>query len=199
MDRPLRICFASYRGNMRCGGQGIYLWFLARELARLGHRVDVLVGPPYPDPMPFAESGARLDDPQFWARWFLRDRAGMSQPCGFDQHPVEPSTALSQVVEHPQQVASNRAAQASVVNLKNGFIDPHHECLINTNFTEFVDNNCDALAVLGPQDIVEKRGLARAEKAGENGDRYGTHVSTLQAVLWGFIIISPKRQATSPF
>ena len=27
---------------MRCGGQGVYLWFLARELAALGHDVDVL-------------------------------------------------------------------------------------------------------------------------------------------------------------
>ena len=54
--RPLRICFVAYRGNMRCGGQGVYLWFLARELARLGHSVDVFVGPPYPDPMPFARS-----------------------------------------------------------------------------------------------------------------------------------------------
>ena len=56
MGRPLRIAFVAYRGNMQCGGQGIYLWFLARELARLGHRVDVIVGPPYPDPMPFAGS-----------------------------------------------------------------------------------------------------------------------------------------------
>ena len=54
MSRPLRILFTAYRGNMRCGGQGIYLWFLARELARLGHHIEVLVGPPYPDPMPFA-------------------------------------------------------------------------------------------------------------------------------------------------
>ena len=52
MSPPLRILFTAYRGNMRCGGQGIYLWFLARELARLGHTIDVLVGPPYPDPMP---------------------------------------------------------------------------------------------------------------------------------------------------
>ena len=41
---------------MVSGGQGVYLWFLARELTRLGHRVDVIVGPPYPDPMPFAAS-----------------------------------------------------------------------------------------------------------------------------------------------
>jgi MMP alpha-(1->4)-mannosyltransferase len=75
--RPLRICFAAYRGNMSCGGQGIYLWFLARELARLGHRIDVLVGPPYPDPMPFARSVEPLPDEQFWGKWFLRDRRGL--------------------------------------------------------------------------------------------------------------------------
>jgi glycosyltransferase involved in cell wall biosynthesis len=75
--RPLRICFAAYRGNMSCGGQGIYLWFLARELARLGHRIDVLVGPPYPDPMPFARSVEPLADEQFWGKWFLRDRRGL--------------------------------------------------------------------------------------------------------------------------
>ncbi len=77
MARPLRICFVAYRGNMRCGGQGVYLWFLARELARLGHRVDVLVGPPYPDPMPFAGSVTPVPDQQHWAAWFARDRAAL--------------------------------------------------------------------------------------------------------------------------
>jgi glycosyltransferase involved in cell wall biosynthesis len=74
-DRPLRICFVAYRGNMRSGGQGIYLWHLARELARMGHRLDVLVGPPYPDPMPFARSVERLPNEQFWGKWFERDYA----------------------------------------------------------------------------------------------------------------------------
>lgn len=71
--RPLRIAFVAYRGNMRCGGQGVYLWFLARELARLGHRVDVWVGPPDPDPMPFARRVERLPNEMFWAKWFGRD------------------------------------------------------------------------------------------------------------------------------
>jgi hypothetical protein len=44
--RPLRVCLLAYRGNMVSGGQGIYLWFLARELTRAGHRVDVIVEPP---------------------------------------------------------------------------------------------------------------------------------------------------------
>ena len=76
-SRPLRICFVAYRGNMRSGGQGIYLWFLARELAKLGHRIDVLVGPPYPDPMPFANSVQELPNQQFWGGWFAQDRASM--------------------------------------------------------------------------------------------------------------------------
>jgi glycosyltransferase involved in cell wall biosynthesis len=71
VDRPLRICFVAYRGNMRCGGQGVYLWFLARELTRMGHEVDVLVGPPYPDPMPFAREVRRLPNELFWEKWFL--------------------------------------------------------------------------------------------------------------------------------
>ena len=52
----------------------MYLWFLARELARLGHRVDVLVGPPYPDPMPFANSVTSMPNEQFWGKWFLAQR-----------------------------------------------------------------------------------------------------------------------------
>jgi glycosyltransferase involved in cell wall biosynthesis len=72
--RPLRICFVAYRGNMQCGGQGVYLWYLARELVRLGHRVDVIVGPPYPDPMPFARSVQHLPNERFWGKWFAADR-----------------------------------------------------------------------------------------------------------------------------
>jgi len=70
MARPLRIAFVAYRGNMNSGGQGIYLWFLAREMARLGHEVHVFVGPPYPDPMPFA-TVEKLPNRQFWAKWVL--------------------------------------------------------------------------------------------------------------------------------
>jgi glycosyltransferase involved in cell wall biosynthesis len=73
--RRLRICCLAYRGNMVSGGQGIYLWFLARELTRLGHHVDVIVGPPYPDPMPFAASVEALHDERFWGKWFSKDRS----------------------------------------------------------------------------------------------------------------------------
>jgi glycosyltransferase involved in cell wall biosynthesis len=44
----MRICLLTYRGNMYCGGQGIYIFYLSRELQRLGHDVHVISGPPYP-------------------------------------------------------------------------------------------------------------------------------------------------------
>ncbi len=37
-----------YHGSMESGGQGIYLAHVTRELARLGHEVHVISGPPYP-------------------------------------------------------------------------------------------------------------------------------------------------------
>ena len=73
--RPLRLLFTSYRGNRHCGGQGVYLWFLTRELARLGHEITVLVGPPLPDPMTFARDVVEIPDDRFWGKWFVRDWA----------------------------------------------------------------------------------------------------------------------------
>lgn len=45
----LRIAFLIYRGNPRCGGQGVYTRHLTRELVALGHSVEVFAGPPWPD------------------------------------------------------------------------------------------------------------------------------------------------------
>ncbi|WP_398860333.1 glycosyltransferase family 4 protein [Streptomyces chengmaiensis] len=47
-DAPLRIALLTYKGNPFCGGQGVYVRHLSRELARLGHRVEVVGAQPYP-------------------------------------------------------------------------------------------------------------------------------------------------------
>ena len=47
----MRICLFCYRGNPYSGGQGVYLYHLTEELARQGHRVEVVVGRPYPRPL----------------------------------------------------------------------------------------------------------------------------------------------------
>ncbi len=44
----MRIALLTYRGNMYCGGQGIYAAYLAREWQRAGHDVHVFAGPPLP-------------------------------------------------------------------------------------------------------------------------------------------------------
>lgn len=45
----MRIAMLSYRSKPHCGGQGIYLRHLSRELTNLGHTVEVFSGQPYPD------------------------------------------------------------------------------------------------------------------------------------------------------
>ncbi len=46
---PLRVALLAYRGNPHSGGQGVYTRYLAHELTQLGHHVEVLSGPPYPE------------------------------------------------------------------------------------------------------------------------------------------------------
>ncbi|MEV5238267.1 glycosyltransferase family 4 protein [Streptomyces cinnamoneus] len=47
-EGPLRIALLTYKGNPFCGGQGVYVRHLSRELARLGHSVEVIGSQPYP-------------------------------------------------------------------------------------------------------------------------------------------------------
>jgi glycosyltransferase involved in cell wall biosynthesis len=55
-QKPLRICLLSYRSHPNSGGQGVYVRNLSNALCRLGHYVDVVSGPPYPQ----LDNGARL-------------------------------------------------------------------------------------------------------------------------------------------
>ncbi|NOY69833.1 MAG: glycosyltransferase family 4 protein [Deltaproteobacteria bacterium] len=48
-NRPLRICLLGYRSNPHCGGQGVYIRNLSHALIRLGHFVEVVSGPQYPE------------------------------------------------------------------------------------------------------------------------------------------------------
>lgn len=45
----MRIALLSYRSKPHGGGQGVYVRHLSRELAALGHTVEVFSGQPYPD------------------------------------------------------------------------------------------------------------------------------------------------------
>jgi MMP alpha-(1->4)-mannosyltransferase len=52
----LRIALLSYRSKPHCGGQGVYIRHLSRELVALGHSVEVFSGQPYPE----LDEGVRL-------------------------------------------------------------------------------------------------------------------------------------------
>lgn len=62
--RPLRIALLTYKGNPFCGGQGVYVRHLSRELGRLGHTVEVIGAQPYPvlDPVPHGTGGVTLTE-----------------------------------------------------------------------------------------------------------------------------------------
>jgi glycosyltransferase involved in cell wall biosynthesis len=74
----MKVCLLCYRGNPYSGGQGIYLYHLSRALARLGHEVDVVVGPPYP---------AALDG---WARVHKVDNFRLCGVYGREWLPARP-------------------------------------------------------------------------------------------------------------
>ena len=76
LNRPLRIALLSYRSKPHCGGQGVYVRHLSRELCELGHDVEVFSGQPYPelDPGPVLREVPSLDlyrddDPFRTPRW----------------------------------------------------------------------------------------------------------------------------------
>jgi len=76
VNRPLRIALLSYRSKPHCGGQGVYVRHLSRELHALGHHVEVFSGQPYPDldPGPVLREIPSLDlyrddDPFRTPRW----------------------------------------------------------------------------------------------------------------------------------
>ena len=100
----LRVAFLIYRGNPRCGGQGVYTRHLTRELVALGHSVEVFAGPPWPeldegvgftpvpgldlyrDPDPFrvphpSEFGSRED----WLEFAIMCTAGFGEPLAYSR------------------------------------------------------------------------------------------------------------------
>ena len=103
-DAPLRILLPSYRSDPHTGGQGIYMRLIAKALVDLGHHVDVISGPPYPelDPriglikLPSLDMYARenpitcvnmdiLRDPTDRFEWWSHNWGGFPEPYTFGQ------------------------------------------------------------------------------------------------------------------
>ncbi len=63
----MKVLILGYRGNPYCGGQGIYIYNLSKELAELGVEVDVMVGPPYPDPLEEWATVYKIENLNLWS------------------------------------------------------------------------------------------------------------------------------------
>jgi glycosyltransferase involved in cell wall biosynthesis len=100
----LKIAFLLYRGNPRCGGQGVYTRHLTRELVELGHSVEVFAGPPWPeldpgvgftpvpgldlyrDPDPFRVPHPReFTSREDWVEFAIMCSAGFGEPLAFSR------------------------------------------------------------------------------------------------------------------
>ena len=100
-DAPLNIALLGYRSAPHSGGQGIYLKYLSRSLARRGHKVTVISGPPTLSSIPKShwfvyqpdlyEHGLRSIRPiQLLSRlerieWFSKLTGGFAEPYTFGE------------------------------------------------------------------------------------------------------------------
>jgi len=100
----LRVAYLTYRGNPRCGGQGVYTRHLTRELLALGHSVEVFSGPPWPeldpgvgftpvpgldlyrDPDPFRVPHPReFTSAEDWIEFGVMCTAGFGEPLAYSR------------------------------------------------------------------------------------------------------------------
>ena len=100
----------------------------------------------------------------------LRDRAGVGHAGRLDQDVVELVAPLHQVADDADEVAANGAADAPVVHLEDLFLGVDDQLLIDADLAELVLDDRDALAVIGGEDVVQKRRLPGSEKASQDGD-----------------------------
>ena len=101
----------------------------------------------------------------------LRDGAGIGHAGGLDQDHVELVAALAELGQDADEIAAHAAADAAVVQLEDFLVGLDDELVVDADLAEFILDHRDALAVVLGEDAVEQRGLARAEKAGDDGDR----------------------------
>ena len=118
----MKVAFLAYRGSMQSGGLGIYLHSLTRQLAERGVEIDLYVGPPYPDPIPWVRT-IEIENPHFWDKkfqpgWsgFLPDsKLSIFRPLDFWEFLV------TRFGFFPEPFAfSMRAASAVVANARRG-------------------------------------------------------------------------------
>ena len=105
----------------------------------------------------------------------VEHRRGIGEAGGLDDHPGEGGAAIVEIAQQPLQrldeVAAERAAQASGGQQHDIFVDLLDQQVIEADLAELVDDDRGVGERGIAQQAIEQRRLAGAEKAGQHGQR----------------------------
>jgi hypothetical protein len=109
----------------------------------------------------------------------------ISQSCGLNQDTVKAVPPLEQRSQDADEVAAHCATNAAVVHLKDFFVGPNDQGIIDANLAKLVLDNSNSLAVMLGQDAIEQGSLASAQEASQqgNGDALYGHGALAAAVI----------------
>ena len=122
----------------------------------------------------------------------VQDRGGIRQPRRLDQNSVIADlagvAAPMQIEQRGDQVATHRAAQAAGGQRQQGLVATGYQFVIQADLAEFVDDDRGAREGRVAQDASDQRGLATAEKAGDDGDRHHDARSAMDGMHDGTLL-----------
>jgi len=101
---------------------------------------------------------------QFGGTKGVGDRARVGQAGCFDQDIIEAFLFPQQRAETFDQVAADPATKTAIIQFEDFFIDTNDQLVVDANRAELVDDDRALVTVLLRDQVVEERGLARAQK-----------------------------------
>mmetsp|Transcript_3649 Transcript_3649/g.5834 ORF Transcript_3649/g.5834 Transcript_3649/m.5834 type:complete len:413 (-) Transcript_3649:16-1254(-) len=115
-----------------------------------------------------ANFGLRVEREGYW-RW-------VRHSSSLNENSIILFLACSQFLKSLHEIAANSAADTAVIHGNDILFRCQlgvrgYEARVYVNCAELVFDNGDLLAMILSQDIVDQRRLARAQEAGDNGDR----------------------------
>jgi hypothetical protein len=120
----------------------------------------------------------------------LEDRTGISEPAGLNHDPAElrhlPALALEhEMAQRNLQIGARGAADAAVAEQHRVLARLAHQCVVDADGTELIDDDSGAVPFRCLQESLQQRSLASAEKSGDDGDRNARAARTFKpAAEW---------------
>ena len=109
--------------------------------------------------------------PQFRAQKRENHRQWIGDAACFDDQVIESAVAVEQAKDRVQEIVVYRTADAAVFQLEHVGVGGGDQIAVDAELAQLVDDDPDAQALLVGKDMLDQRGLAAAEEAGDHGDR----------------------------